>query len=95
MPGRGDTSCVKRLYGIVTDNAFEVPASFTAVMLSDWRLCTRSLVLLPFCKVNGMAIRNDPPKVCEVVPWNQEVAAELTSTVSCDVENFEPCLGVI
>jgi hypothetical protein len=49
--------------GTVTD--VDLPAWFVAVMLTDCRRCTRSSVLLPFCKTNGMAARNVPPAVCE------------------------------
>src|SRR5579872_2082852 len=54
-------------YGIGTEIELEVPTSLVAVMVNDCTWWTRSVVVLPFDRTNGIATRNAPPNVCEVV----------------------------
>src|SRR5581483_2725024 len=82
-------------YGIWTVIALEAPASLLAVIVNDCSRWTRSSVVLPFDRVNGIATRKLPPKACEAALWNQLEAAEFTSMESWVVENFCPDLGVI
>ena len=82
-------------YGIATDSALEVPTSLAAVILSDCRRCTRSSVVLPLDKANGIVIRKLPPNPCAVVLWNHDEEDALTSIVRLVVVNVWPCLGAI
>ena len=51
------------VYGMVTENELEAPMLLLAVMFSDCKRWTRSVVVLPFCRLKGMATTKVPPEV--------------------------------
>jgi|GEM_PF-4866654 len=58
-------------------------------MLSDWSVWTRSAVVLPFCRTNGMAIWKAPPNEDDAALWNHAAALEVRSIVRLVVEKFD------